>query len=126
MDTIDILQKARDFLAGPGQWVPFTRDNSCGASCAMGGLARAIGKKASQSVAEKEDCHPAVLALAAVIPPSVRDKAMAKYSNAGYRLNVNAKVPLITFYNNTTDQKTVVAWFDRAIENLREHPMEKL
>lgn len=116
MDTIDLLQKARDFLAQPDRWCAYVRDDGQGRSCAMGGLAKAAFGQGATCLAggRDEDCHPAVLALAAVLSPAFKARAP---------FGATAQVCL---YNNTTDQKAVVAWFDRAIENLREHPMEKI
>lgn len=123
MDTIKILQKARDFLAQPDRWCAYMREDSCGRSCAMGGLARAMGKNPSSNISENEDCHPAVLALVATIPSKAKAQAKAHWKDIPWK---GRKVPMVTHYNNTTDQQTVVAWFDRAIANLREHPMEKI
>lgn len=131
--VLDILIDARNLLARPYGFVRgrrATREHrveSGYAHCALGAIEAADGVTSSF---DADECTPAVVALDAVIPSDVKEKMKVKDGvvdmDNGTAGPYPRRIGRIAAYNNTTDQETVVAWFDRAIEVQREHPTEKV
>jgi len=136
--VLENLQKARDMLARPGGFCKglLWKD---GAHCSMGAIIKSgvtIKEREDGTIKEREDgwwsydCAAEVLALDAAIPKEVKAKMALPngvydpcHDNPGPHVTPMRR---IVAYNNTTDQGTVVALFDRAIEIQREHPTETM
>ena len=116
--VLENLQKARDLIAEPEHFVtgirhcPRAAAEGSYAHCALGAIEAAMGKEHLWSA---DSCYPEVLALSACIPDgAVRDIPPSVHDSR------------VAAYNNRSGHKTVLAWFDRAIEVQKEHPTEKL
>lgn len=124
MDVVRNLEKAREVITPPEKWCVGSRHSSAGAHCALG----AIEVAAQTGRYHADNCTPPVVALAAAIPADEREAIKAarlKDGRNGHVPGVNDNTYLVAVYNNTSDHKTVLEWFDRAIQLQREHPMEK-
>lgn len=122
MNTVlENLQKARDLIAKPENWVrgirhcPAAEGDGSYAHCALGAIEAALGPKMHWNAG---NCTPEVVALAAVVPQS--HKATLRFGMD----SLNECV--VATYNNATNHEAVVALFDRAIEIQKEHPTEKV
>lgn len=120
-NVADVLQAARDLITPPEKWCT-ERTEWKGAYCALGALGH-VSELAGGY------CSPAIIALDAVIPA---DEKMVPYTYSGekgtpkgYTLDPRERTCRVASYNNRSDHQTVLRWFDRAIANVREHPMEE-
>ena len=127
--VLENLQKARDLLARPGGFCKGVLFDASGACCSMGAIMKA-GTTWMESGWRDYDCAPEVLALDAAMPKDVKEKMAVKdgvvdpcHHNHGPH---GTPISRMVAYNNTTDQQTVVALFDRAIAIQKEHPTEKV
>ena len=115
------LQKAREIITPEDKWCAGLRWRNTGsgyAHCALGAIEAAQGNHREN---QAESCDPEVVALAAAIPAKEKRKTVQDgYSwRASYPNDCH-----VAQYNNRSDHKTVLAWFDRAIEHLKRYPME--
>jgi hypothetical protein len=121
IDVVATLQKARDIITPDGKWCVGLRWKSMNrgteyAHCALGAIEAVTGES---RINLARGCDPEVVALAAAIP--AEEKAVSSQLR-GYNLDSESHVAT---YNNRSTHKTVLEWFDRAIELQKTHPMEK-
>lgn len=127
--VLENLQKARDLLARKDGFIHgklWEERNGVQACCSLGALIMADNGCYSTAY----ECSPEVVALASCLPNEAKAQMengglLDPYHNRTARADSNAAVKVVTF-NNTSDQKTVVAWFDRTIAIQKEHPTEKV
>lgn len=124
------LQAARDLLARPNGYVRGVRRDNKGAYCALGALDMVKGTYHTDAAVENDPifgsgaCEPELIALSSAIPSRyLNDGVYDKYNRSTVHQDSDP-TKKIACYNNNTDQKTVVEWFDRAIRIQTEHPME--
>lgn len=120
MDVITTLQKAREIITPEDKWCVGLRWRARAdggyAHCALGAIEAVTGLGRKNQAGA---CEPEVVALAAAIP------AAEKQLNCGLRGRQLGNDAHVATYNNRSDHKTVLEWFDRAIELQRQYPMER-
>lgn len=117
---INHLDRAKELLAKPNGYIKGSLYNARGGFCALGALEQVAGWDVFR------ECAPELVALDAAIPKGTReDMEAGKIIDQSHRRHPDGRVSRIACYNNNTDQATVVNWFQRAADILREHPMEK-
>lgn len=124
-DVITVLSSARDLLAQPKGYLKGRRQDGEGGYCALGAIDQAMANRAQDGM--RGECGLAIVALDDAIPAGTKQQHLDGIIRDPYNCHSpQHRQSRIACYNNTTDQQTVVEWFDRAIQIQREHPMEKL
>jgi hypothetical protein len=112
MDTLSVLLRARAAISSPKKWCIGYRHDGYGRHCALGAIEVALETEFTTFDVEES---PAVLALDLSIPA---DRRFVPHIYASGR-SPSCATERVARYNNRSDHKTVLAWFDRAIENTR-------
>ena len=132
MDVLITLQKAREIITPEDKWCTRSRHSAAGAFCALGAIDQALGELGKDvGLYGSSDCTPEVVALNAAIPSDAKKAIEDGHRSDNWNTRPNERISKdrnatkVAVYNNTSDHKTVLAWFDRTIELQKEHPMEK-
>jgi len=105
----NLLKKSADVIRPPGSWCRYTRHGADGASCALGAIEQAVGRKWE---IEKDAVGMKVVKdLAANIPGAI--KVNERLSD------VEPALCDVVGFNNGTDQETVVSWFDNTAAGMK-------
>jgi len=120
-EVLEILQKARAVITPPEKWCRHSRASAgrdgIVAHCALGAIDVAINGYSMYGINE----HPAIAALSATLTADEVAQARAAMSKHAYygmgEFDRGDHSWRTAWFNNSTDHKTVLAWFDRAIES---------
>lgn len=107
MNTLKTLIAARSVITNPSNWTKYTRDNQNGAHCALGAVDAVL-------IGAQCDYHPAVAALAAAMTAGEK-----KIAEKAFGCEPGCAAVFVAQFNNGSDHASVLALFDRTIEQQR-------